>query len=113
MLKRVGDVKESLCLYAAASSKIPLLDNAEWTTLSNCVAAIEPYEEITKRMSSGTASISDIIPLIKSLKNALQSGNEATLSSSSSSDFSKGIRTMKRTMLNELEMRFSSLESNI
>lgn len=49
MLKRIEELKDSLRLYAASNSKIPLLTNFEWIVLSGCVRSLEPFEEITKK----------------------------------------------------------------
>ncbi|KAL7646695.1 UNVERIFIED_CONTAM: hypothetical protein RMT77_001948 [Armadillidium vulgare] len=122
MLKRIEELKESLRLYAASNSKIPLLTNFEWIILSGCVRSLEPFEEITKILSGSTCTIGDVIPLVASLKVTLQQCEESTdtsqqIESSTSlhNDLEKGkkiINSLAQTMLAEIERRFIELESD-
>lgn len=73
MLKRTEEIKEPLTVYIAKNPKLPQFTDIEWLTLSQSVEALEPFEEITKKMSESTSTIADVIPHILCLKNAIQS----------------------------------------
>lgn len=114
MLKRMAELKEPLSLYAASNPKVAqnLPTSTEWTVLANCVSTLEPFEEITKRMSDANASVSDVIPMIQSLKSVLASTDADASCSDSDSDTDQGIRTMKSTLRREISERFGDLENN-
>ena len=65
------------------------------------IAALEPVEEITKMVSTDTASISALIPLVKILKKALSKHNDDS-----------GMQAMKLEMLTSLERRFDDIEES-
>jgi len=122
MLKRTEELKESLCLYAASKSKIPFLSNLEWMILSGCVKVLEPYEEITKKLSDSSSTIADVVPLVASLKNILEedefvepSGISEQSEDSLQEDYEKVkqvIRFMVQTLRAELDRRFKGLEND-
>ncbi|KAF9409272.1 hypothetical protein HW555_011307 [Spodoptera exigua] len=71
MLERTIKIQDSLCLYACKHN-ISQLSPEEWLQLKKIVTIIQPFEEITQNMSDNNASISSVIPLIHTLKYALQ-----------------------------------------
>ena len=64
MLKRTLEMKESLCLYSATNSKIKQLSNTEWLIMSKCVQVLQPYGDITKKMSDSTSTAAEVIHLL-------------------------------------------------
>ena len=64
MLQRISKVKESLCLYTA-NAKIAQLDQNEWMILEKYVVKLQPFEEVTRKLSDPQTTIADVIPLIK------------------------------------------------
>ena len=121
MLRRTEELKEALCLYAASQSKIPFISNLEWKLLSGSIKLLEPYEEFTKKLSISTSTIGDVIPLVASLRKALENVAFLDLSKEVSEDsssiiehYEKGnqiINGMKHTMRIELDKRFKGLEN--
>ena len=59
-----------------------------------------PFEELTRKVSSSSASAADISPAVKVLKSILAKENEAD----------SGIKTMKTTLLQAIDKWFSSVE---
>ncbi|CAB4059527.1 unnamed protein product [Lepeophtheirus salmonis] len=134
MLERVQKMKESLCIYVAThNSKIEPISDREWKLLSKCVMALKPYEEITKQLSSSSSSISDVIPLIVSLKIALQTSTREILPAQRTSAMSDSeefkdhssesidkdetettniIHLMKVAMREALDQQFADVESH-
>lgn len=103
MMERILLLKEPLALYVGSHSHLKILTNVENDVASNCIKFLKPFEEITKTISSSTSSLSDVIPLITTLRKQLES-------------FSKedeyGIKRMRDIMKSELANRFSCLENN-
>ncbi|XP_040580767.1 zinc finger BED domain-containing protein 4 [Lepeophtheirus salmonis] len=134
MLERIQKMKESLCIYVAThNSKIEPISDREWKLLSKCVMALKPYEEITKQLSSSSSSISDVIPLIVSLKIALQTSTREILPAQRTSAMSDSeefkdhsnesidkdetettniIHLMKVAMREALDKQFADVESH-
>lgn len=130
MMERIRKLKESLCLYAATHSKVEKISNTEWMLLSKCVKALQPYEEVTKQLSSSSSSISDVIPFIVSLKTTLQpnvseipvthaesagssskhEGCEDQTTDKDNEETTNVINILKRTMRADLDRRFAGLE---
>ena len=107
-------------------SKVEKISNTEWILLSKCVNALQSYEEATKQLSSSSSSISDVIPLIVSLKTTLQKNvsegknTDSCLELEDSEDQStdkdeeettNAINVIKRTMRADLDRRFTILDS--
>lgn len=99
-------------------TKMPQFSNVEWVTLSQCVKALEPYEEFTKQMSDSASTVADVIPLVVCLKNALQPTfvESAPLdldSDDECQDYQTGVEIinyLRTTMKAEIEKRFAGLE---
>ena len=102
MMIRMKDLNESLCLYASSSEKIKPLTNQDNDILTSCITVLQPFEDITKKMSKNSASISDVIPLVTTLKRML----------ASSAEDSQGIEVMRNTILTEINKRFEFAEKN-
>ena len=64
---------------------------------------MKPFEEITKKISVSTASVSDVIPLISTLRKHFEP---------SSNENDDGLKRMKDVIKLELEKRFGSVEIN-
>lgn len=119
MLKRTEEIKEPLCVYVAKNPSMPQFSNVEWVTLSQCIKALEPFEELTQKMSESASTVADVIPLILCLKNALQptTVESAPLDLDSDDenqdDYQKGVEIidyMKETMKADIAKRFAGLE---
>ena len=94
--------------------------------LSKSVKAFQRYEEFTKQLNSSSSSISDVIPLIVSLKTTLQKNVSEGKNTDSCSELedsedqstdkdeeetTNAINVIKRTMRADLDRRFTILDS--
>ncbi|CAK1603352.1 unnamed protein product [Parnassius mnemosyne] len=104
MMKRILTLKDSLVLYSGAHD-IPILNADEWLDLKKCVAILKPFEEITKELSSATAIIASVIPLIYTLKNTLETEK-------SKEETSENFKLMITKMIQDINVRFQDIENN-
>ncbi|MPD04930.1 Zinc finger BED domain-containing protein 4 [Portunus trituberculatus] len=104
--------------------------------MRKCVHALQPYEDITKKLSDSTSTAAEVIPIVKSLKHTLQHTTsdsvvsnpvQETLTSDTSSEDEPGLGSvvelnedrqatqavnfMKEAMRADVEKRFSSIEN--
>ena len=100
MLQTIYEQKTALAAYATEHGSITMLSPNQIELTRKLIAALEPVEEITKMVSTDTASISVLIPLVKILKKALSKHDDS------------GIQTMKLEMLTSLERRFDDIEES-
>ena len=101
MLQTIYELKTALAAYATEHGSITMLSPNQIELTRKLITALEPVEEITKMVSTDTASISVLIPLVKILKKAF-----------SKHDDNAGIHTMKLEMLTSLEGRFDDIEES-
>ena len=87
MLQTIYEQKTALAAYATEHGSITMLSPNQIELTRKLIVALEPVEEITKTVSTDTASISVLIPLVKILKKAF-----------SKHDNDAGIHTMKLEM---------------
>lgn len=99
MLQRLLEQKNALSLYATKFGEINNLTATQWTVLEKLLNLLKPFEEITKQIASSRSLISEVIPIVTTLKLYL----------SKSGDFF-GVGTMKDTLLQNLEKRFASIQ---
>lgn len=104
MLKRTLEIKESLHLYLASdnASSLPYFNPNEWNIMQKCINVLAPFEHLTRKLSESSASISDVIPMIKILRSFCEDKND---------DSDCGILSMKETLRTELNRRFNALET--
>ena len=101
MIQSLIAQKRALCAYIAEHGLPATLTASQWGLLEKTVQALAPFEELTREVSSSSASASDVIPIVQVLKRFLSRPNEAD----------EGIRTMKGTLLEAVRRRFTHLES--
>lgn len=94
--------KHALNIYAGEHGKFTTPTADQWALVSNLIETLGPIEEVTFEMSKAQASISCIIPSIAVLKMVLQAEGPTT----------SGIKTLRETMFQSLERRFSKMEEN-
>lgn len=103
-MERILKLKDSLILYSGAHTiQIPTAD--EWFNLEKCIAILKPFEEITKELSSATATIASVIPLIYTLKNTLEIEKNKE-------DTSENFKLMVTKMVHDISVRFQDIENN-
>jgi hypothetical protein len=103
MLQRIMVVREELCLYSTSNSKVRQLTNADFQIIENSIKLLKPFDEVTKTLSFRSSSLSQVTPLIKSLKNLLEPKNN---------DDYEGVKGMLATIRSEINRRFEGLEVN-
>ena len=101
MLQTIFEQKTALAAYATEHGGITMLTPNQIELTRKLIVALEPVEEITKMISTDTASISVLIPLVKILQKALNKHDD-----------DPGIQTMKTEMLTSLERRFDDIEES-
>ena len=95
--------KDSVCLYSSNTSKIRQLTSSDFILIEKCITLLQIFEEITKKLSFHSSSISQVIPFIVSLK---------TLHQTSDFEAEEGIKSAVQTINSELTRRFDNLERN-
>lgn len=106
MMQRFLELKESLSVYCA-DHKVQQLTNDDFTLLSAAISLLKPFDDITNQLSHSNTSISEVIPLIESLKHVL---HQTALHES---DFiGSNVDVMNKTLNSELLRRFENIESN-
>ena len=75
------------------------LYNSEWELMGKVVKVLKVFKEATEMLSSSQACISQIIPLVKVLKESLKRGKD-----------DHGVRSLKLQLIKSLERRFDSKE---
>ncbi len=55
-----------------ADYDIPNLNATQWKLIENMVSILQPFEELTKEISSLKSSVADVIPSISALKRLLE-----------------------------------------
>lgn len=100
MMQRMLEQKRALNIYAGEYGKNATPAADQWDTVSNLIDTLEPVEEVTLEISRSEASISSVIPSIAVLKMVLQAEGPNT----------RGIKTLRETMLQSLQKRFARME---
>lgn len=101
MIQSLIAQKQALCAYTAEYDLPATLTPSQWGLLEKTVAALAPFEEFTREVSSSPASASDVIPIVSVLKCILSRKNKAD----------DRITTMNRALLEAVNRRFRDLES--
>ncbi|XP_039514865.1 zinc finger BED domain-containing protein 4-like [Pimephales promelas] len=94
------EFKRPLCA-CAADHNLPATLSANGVCLKKIVTVLEPFEELTRKISSATSTGADVIPAVTVLTRLLAEENSTD----------SGIKTMKSTLLQAVSRRFSSIES--
>ncbi|KAG5848694.1 hypothetical protein ANANG_G00101850 [Anguilla anguilla] len=100
MLRRIQEQKRVLTLYSGeyVHCTYPTVDG--WDIVEKVIDTLTPIEEITLEMSKPDASVSCIIPTTEVLRRYLESQGPNT----------RGIQTLRKTMLDSLKRRFAAME---
>jgi hypothetical protein len=100
MIASLVEQKRALSAYTADHDLPSTLTANQWALLEKTMNCLEPFEELTRKVSSATSSTADVIPSVTVLKCVLSMETEAD----------SGIKTMKRTLLEAVDKRFSTVE---
>ena len=99
MLESIYEQKMALAAYATEHGGITMLSSNQLDMARKIISALKPIEEITKIISTNSACISAVIPLVKILEKALNKHEDDA-----------DILTMKAEMLKSLQRRFDNIE---
>ncbi|KAH8329280.1 hypothetical protein KR074_006895 [Drosophila pseudoananassae] len=105
MMARLLRMKDAITLYAEEYSLVQIYPD-EWVDIDLCNKVMQPCEEIIKIWSSPSTSASSVIPLVAALRDSLRTDVHNYVSSVTISSFA-------RKLLEELEMKFSNVTSDI
>ncbi|KAK7913512.1 hypothetical protein WMY93_013723 [Mugilogobius chulae] len=99
MIARMLEQKRAITAYSSDYGHFVSPTPNEWDLAGKLVETLMPLEEITLEMSKSDSSVSCIIPSVGVLKTLLQSEGPNTV----------GIQTVRKTMLESLDKRFSKI----
>lgn len=100
MTESLLEQKQALSAYSADHHLPTMLTANQWVLLEKTISCLGQFEEFTRKVSSATASAADVIPRVTVLKRLLSKETEAD----------SGIKTMKKTLFEAIDKRFSNLE---
>lgn len=101
MLERMSKINDAICLYASTNTKVKPLTASDNEILNNCIACLKPFDEVTKTISSADSCLSDVIPLVATMKAVLRNVTNI-----------QGVAAMRETLMSEINHRFDSLQKN-
>ena len=101
MLERLCAVRHPLTLTLIEHPVDAIgLSKQEWVLCEKLIGILRSFDEATKMLSSSEASISLAIPIVTTIIKALDRSRE-----------DRGVVTLKRSMIQEMEKIFSALET--
>ncbi|XP_001355778.3 zinc finger BED domain-containing protein 1 isoform X1 [Drosophila pseudoobscura] len=105
IMGRVLKMKDALSLYAEENSLVQIYPD-EWLDIDLCKKVMQPCEEIIKMWSDPSTTASSVIPLVAALRDSLRTDVHNFVSSVTICSFA-------RKLLEELEMKFSHITTDI
>ncbi|KAJ8893121.1 hypothetical protein PR048_005704 [Dryococelus australis] len=96
MLQSLIEQKNAVASCIADLKMPHSLNSFNWTTINNLFSVLKLFKEVTTIVSDYSASASQIIPLVNSLRKAVQL------------DISVGMTSVKKDILRELKKQFPS-----
>lgn len=103
MLQSLLEQRRAIGLYATEHELPATLATHQWEVMDNVLTILEPFEELTKEISSSTATAADVIPAVTALKRLLER--------QSSTDH--GMDTAKATLLDAVVKIYSNIEHEL
>ncbi len=98
MTQSLLEQKHVLLSYATDYDLPCTFTSFQWKLMENIVVLLTPFEELTRDISSSTASAADVIPAIMALTRLLEKRT----------DTDQGVQTAKETLLEAVKKRFTS-----
>lgn len=77
MIESLLEQRRALAAYVVDHDLPATLTVHQWTLLEKTMTVLKPFEELTRKVSSSTASAADVIPAVTVLKRILAKENEA------------------------------------
>lgn len=107
MAERLLEQKRAISLYISDNSdtiNFQNLTERQWDILKECLALLQPFEEITKKMSSTYSCISEVIPNCMILSKYLAKDDVQ--------EASANVNTMRLALKEGLDKRFRGIEDD-
>jgi len=101
MMQSLVEQKRALSAYVADYELPATLTATQWGILEKMITLLEPFEQLTRDISSAEATAADVIPGVVSLTRLLTKSDEAQ---------DKGVKTAKRTLLEAVSDRFHCVQ---
>ncbi|XP_051800344.1 zinc finger BED domain-containing protein 4-like [Acanthochromis polyacanthus] len=101
VLQRMQEQKRALTIYSGEHRGFAALTAEQWDLVSNLIETLLPIEEVTLEVSHSNSSASCIIPSLTVLKMLFQNDEGPN---------TRGIRTLRQTMRESLDKRFSKIK---
>ena len=101
MLQQLYEQKISISLYATQFEGITNF-NSNWLLLEKCSRLLEPFEQVTVKISSTKSLTSEVIPMVQTLKLFLPK----------SKDKFYGVRTFKDCLVQNINTHFEHIQGN-
>ena len=98
MVQRLIEQKKAVIAYSAEHDLPAVLTKHQWELMDKLVALLEPFEEITRQISSEDATLADVIPVVTALQMTLERH-----------DNDSGVQTMKSVLLSDIKNRFTDM----
>lgn len=99
MLRSLLEQRRTLAAYAVDFQLPAFLSIHQWTLIENMIIILDPCEQLTKDISSFSATTADVFPSIEVLKRLL---NKTVATD-------HGVKTSKSIVLQAIEQRFSHI----
>ncbi|XP_072044965.1 zinc finger BED domain-containing protein 4-like [Amphiura filiformis] len=103
LLERLNEQKDALVEFASLYD-LPQMTANQWSLSKTLVNALQPFENLTRKLSAESATLASVIPDVVMLRRAL------TLQDPRNKDKYKGIQTTIDTMVESMDRRFSESE---
>lgn len=100
MMQSLVEQKRALSAYAADYELPATLNATQWGILDKMTNLLEPFEQLTKYISSTEATAADVIPAVMSVTRLLAKFDESD----------KGVQTAKHTLLKAICNRFNGVQ---
>ncbi|XP_076594885.1 zinc finger BED domain-containing protein 4-like [Chaetodon auriga] len=101
MMQSLVEQKRALSAYAADYELPATLTATQWGIMEKMTILLEPFEQLTKDISSAEATAADVIPGVVSLTRLLAKMDESD----------KGVQVAKHTLLEAVSKRFNGVQT--
>jgi len=98
MVARILEQKKALVNYVSEHDLPAMLTKNQWGLMDKLVSLLEPFETMTRDISSADASLADVIPVVTTLIVTLERH-----------DNDSGVQTMKSVLVEDIKRRFKDM----
>ena len=97
MFERTLEQKPALVMYEAENVLPHTLSASQWRLLPKVVQVLKVFKEATRQISRANSLLSEVLPMAKSLKKAIQSSCDGD---------DMGVRSFKQSLVEAIDRRF-------